>query len=317
MQWFNDVDLNLRIKASAGAIAQLFVTLLVLFSWWLFEKIVMAFAKSSLVNGRRVYADRAWRILTHCITLLIIFAIIFSLMGLILWSFAGYWSFPHAFPDTLVSTHWQNVLSQIPETLSNTLIVGVVSTSLALVLTLFALEAEQQQQKPLSTATSLLIYLPLLIPSIAFLFGIVWMKEQIGGGSVFLYVIMGHLLFVLPYVFLSMATSFRKLDQRYAAVAASLGCSPWRIFWQVKLPQLSIPMLFTYALGLAISFSQYLPTLLLGGGRINTLTTEAVALSSGSSRRLTAVYVIMQLALPALGFLLAWLIPKIIFRQRQ
>lgn len=317
MQWFTDVDLSLRIKASAGAIVQLLVTLLVLFSWWLFEKTVMLITKSSLSNGRRVYADGLWRALTHGITLVIILTIGAALLGLVLWSVAGYWSFPHALPNTLVTDHWHSALTQVPETLSNTLIVGLVSSCLALILTLFALEAEQQRQKPLNAATSLLIYLPLLVPSIAFLFGIVWMKEQIGAGSAFVYVIMGHLLFVLPYVFLSTATSYRKLDLRYAKVAASLGCTPWRIFWSVKLPQLSIPLFFAYALGMAISFSQYLPTLLLGGGRISTITTEAVALSSGASRRVTAVYVIMQLALPAMGFLLAWLIPKIVFRQRQ
>ncbi len=317
MQWFNDVDLSLRIKASAGAVMQLFVTLLVLLSWWLIEQFIMLFAKASLSNGRRIYADGAWRWFTHGITLLIVLMIISALIGLVLWSVAGYWSFPHAFPDTLLSVHWQSALTQIPDTLSNTLIVGAASTTLAIILTLCVLEAEQQRQKPLSAVTSLLIYLPLLVPSIAFLFGIVWMIEQIGIGSVFLYVIMGHLLFVLPYVFLSMATSYRKLDWRYAKVAASLGCTPWRIFWSVKLPQLSIPLLFAYALGLAISFSQYLPTLLLGGGRMNTLTTEAVALSSGASRRITAVYVLMQLVLPACGFLLAWLIPKIVYRQRQ
>jgi putative thiamine transport system permease protein len=76
-------------------------------------------------------------------------------------------------------------------------------------------------------------------------------------------------------------------------------------------------MLFSCALGLAVSFGQYLPTLLLGGGRINTLTTEAVAIASGASRRLSAVYVIIQILLPVVGFILAWLIPKLIFRPRQ
>jgi len=317
MQWFNDVDLGLRIKASAGAVTQLFVTMFVLFLWWLFEKAVMFVAAPSFINGRRSYADGVWRVLTHIVTLIILLSIVSALVGLGLWSVAGYWSFPDALPETLVSLHWQSALTQISETLNNTLLVGFAASTIALLLTLFALEAEQQRQKQLGVTISLIIYLPLLVPSIAFLFGIVWLKEQIGSASAMLYVILGHLLFVLPYMFLTMATSYRKLDLRYAQVAASLGCAPWRVFWSVKLPQLIVPMLFAYALGLAISFSQYLPTLLLGGGRIDTLTTEAVALSSGASRRVTAVYVIMQFALPAFGFLLAWLIPKIVFRQRR
>ena len=70
------------------------------------------------------------------------------------------------------------------------------------------------------------------------------------------------------------------------------------------------------ALGLAISFSQYLPTLLAGAGRINTITTEAVTLANGASRRTSAVYALVQMLLPALFFLLAWAIPKCLYRAR-
>src|SRR3546814_5933909 len=36
--WFNDPDLGMRFLASAGAIAQLLVTLALLASWWLLEQ---------------------------------------------------------------------------------------------------------------------------------------------------------------------------------------------------------------------------------------------------------------------------------------
>ncbi|PKI01964.1 ABC transporter permease [Glaciecola sp. 33A] len=316
MQWFNDVDLHLRIQASAGALVQIMLTLCVLFTWWLLEQCVKRVCLSSLINGRRTYADVTWKFLTHCITLVVLFAIVLALIGLVLWSFAGYWSFPKAYPDQLVTQHWQSALQQLPETISDTILVALAATGVALFLALFTLEAEQQRRTQLSSFTSLMIYLPLLVPSIAFLFGIVWVKEIIGINAVFSMVVVGHLLFVMPYVFLSLATSYRKLDLRYAKVAASLGRSPWSVFYSVKLPQLMPPILFSSALGLAISFSQYLPTLLLGGGRINTLTTEAVAIASGASRRISAVYVILQILLPAFGFILAWLIPKLFFRPR-
>lgn len=74
------------------------------------------------------------------------------------------------------------------------------------------------------------------------------------------------------------------------------------------------PIMVAMALGMAISFSQYLPTLLISGGRFATLTTEAVALASGSSARLNAVYVLLQLSLPLIGFMLAWWLPGWLFR---
>jgi len=317
MQWFNDVDLSLRIKASAGALIQIALTLSVLLTWRLLEQCVKRFGLSTFTNGRRQYGDLCWKILTHTTTFLVLFFIVLALLGLVLWSFAGFWPFPNAYPDQLVSLHWNSALQQLPQTITNTVLVGITATAIALFFTLFALEAEQQHQTQLGSAASLMIYLPLLVPSVAFLFGIVWVKELLGVKAVFSAVVLGHLLFVMPYMFLSLAISYRKLDLRYAKVAASLGCSPFKIFYAVKLPQLLPPMLFSCALGLAVSFGQYLPTLLLGGGRINTLTTEAVAIASGASRRLSAVYVIMQILLPIVGFILAWLIPKLIFRPRQ
>ena len=54
-----------------------------------------------------------------------------------------------------------------------------------------------------------------------------------------------------------------------------------------------------------MSVGQYLPTLLLGAGRITTLTTEAVALASGANRRITGAYGLLQAVWPALAFALA------------
>jgi putative thiamine transport system permease protein len=52
-------------------------------------------------------------------------------------------------------------------------------------------------------------------------------------------------------------------------------------FWRVKLPMLTRPLLMALAVGFSVSIAQYLPTLWLGAGRTPTLTSEAVALSSG------------------------------------
>lgn len=315
MQWFNDVDLNLRIKASAGAILQLAVTGGLIALWLIAEKTIKALCSPALINGQRRYMDSVWQKITAILTILIIAFIALTLVGLVLWSVAGYWRFPSVLPDQLVLLHFQSAFMQMGTPLLNTLALGVVSTVVAIILTLLCLEAEQLRSKTLSNFTSLIIYLPLLVPSIAFLFGLVWLQQLFNNQAAFLNVAFTHLLFVLPYVFLSLASSYRRLDTRFATVAASLGAPPIKVFWQVKLPQLFAPILIAIALGLAISFGQYLPTLLAGGGRIATITTEAVTLANGASRRTSAVYAIMQMLLPLVGFILAWVLPKYIFRS--
>ncbi|WP_227685863.1 ABC transporter permease [Psychrobacter aquimaris] len=315
MQWFNDVDLNLRIKASAGALLQLALTGGLIALWLGAERAIKACFNGTLVNGKRNYADALWQKITAALTTVVIGFILLALIGLVMWSVAGFWRFPAVLPEQLVLLHFQSAFTQMGTPLFNTITIGIVSTVFAIVLTLLCLEAEQLSKKPLSTFTSFIIYLPLLVPSIAFLFGLVWLQQLVNNQTAFFNVAFTHLLFVLPYVFLSLASSYRRLDPRFAHVAASLGATPAKVFLQVKLPQLFAPILIAIALGLAISFGQYLPTLLAGGGRIATITTEAVTLANGASRRTSAVYAIIQMALPLVGFILAWILPKYFFKS--
>ena len=317
MHWFNDVDLNLRIKASAGALLQLALTGGLLALWLSGEKAIKVLFSDSLTNGVREYGGFYWQKLTVILTALVIGFILLSLIALILWSVAGFWRFPNALPEQFTLLHFNSALMQMSNPLFNTLAIGLVTTVFAITVTLLCLESEQLSDKPISRFTSLIIYLPLLVPSIAFLFGLVWIQQWVNNQAAFFNVVFTHLLFVLPYVFLSLASSYRRLDSRFARVAASLGAAPSKVFFKVKLPQLFAPILIAAALGLAISFGQYLPTLLAGGGRIATITTEAVTLANGASRRTSAVYAIMQMALPLIGFILAWVLPKYFFKSAR
>ncbi len=57
-----------------------------------------------------------------------------------------------------------------------------------------------------------------------------------------------------------------------------------------------------------MSIAQYLPTLWLGAGRIPTLTSRAVALSSGGEAQTLAAQALWQLLLPAVCFTLTALL---------
>jgi putative thiamine transport system permease protein len=76
-------------------------------------------------------------------------------------------------------------------------------------------------------------------------------------------------------------------------------------------------VLTAFAVGLAISIGQYLPTQLLGAGRVTTVTTEAVALASGSNRRLIGVWALVQAGLPLIGFMLALALPRFLSVGRR
>jgi putative thiamine transport system permease protein len=162
-----------------------------------------------------------------------------------------------------------------------------------------------------------LVHLPLLVPQIAFVFGLQVLLVRLGLDGTLAAVAWAHLVFVLPYVLLSLADPWRALDRRYARAAAALGASPARVFLAVKLPILLRPVLTAMAVGVAVSVAQYLPTMAAGAGRVATLTTEAVTLSSGADRRILGAHAVLQAALPLACFALALLVPALVHRGRR
>jgi len=77
------------------------------------------------------------------------------------------------------------------------------------------------------------------------------------------------------------------------------------------------PVLIASAVAFAVSVGQYLPTLFAGSGRVATLTTEAVTLSAGADRRVIGTWALMQALLPWVGYLLAALVPALLYARRR
>ena len=124
--------------------------------------------------------------------------------------------------------------------------------------------------------------------------------------------------FVLPYTVLMLrGTVPRPRRPATSPPAWSLGGSPARTFWRVRLPLLRRPIWVALAVGFSVSVAQYLPTVFAGAGRYPTLTTEALALATGGDRRLAAVAALLLALLPllALAAALAVRSPRLGHRQ--
>ena len=233
-----------------------------------------------------------------------------------MWSFSGLWRFPEALPDVLTLRNWSNQGPRIADLVGETLLIGAAATLLALLLVVACLEAEQRHGLRPASRALWLLYLPLIIPQVAFLGGFQTLALSAGFDGGRAMVVLAHLVFVLPYVFLALADPWRAWDNRFDSVARALGASRDRVLWRVRLPMLLRPLLTAAALGFAVSVSQYLPTLLVGGGRIQTLATEAVALAAGGDRRVIGVYATTLALLALAPFLLALLLPRLLWRNR-
>jgi putative thiamine transport system permease protein len=311
LRWFNDPDLSLRFQAAAGACLQLVLTAAGIGLFHLGERIVAALAQPWLSAGGRGGRGRSLRGVSAGTLGLLLALATGSAAGLLIWSLTGRWRFPDALPAAWTLETWARSLPALAGPAGTTLGAGLAATGVALVLVLGCLEHERRAGLHPTVRVLWLLYLPLLVPQIGFLFGIQVLLISVRLDGTALALVWSHLLFVLPYVFLTLADPFRALDERYARSAAGLGAPPGRVFRRVTLPLLLRPILIAAAVGFSVSVAQYLPTLFAGAGRLPTLTTEAVGLAAGADRRVIGVYAFAQAALPLVGFALALILPAL------
>lgn len=161
------------------------------------------------------------------------------------------------------------------------------------------------------------VWLPLVLPALPLAAGQYRLALYAWLDGEWWTVLWGHLLWVVPWMLFILRPAWRQRDPRMAIIARTLGWGPTRIFWLLTLPSLTRPLLTALAVGFSVSIAQYLPTLWLGAGRIPTLTSQAVALSSGGEVQTLAAQALWQLLLPAVCFTLTALLTWLAGRYRR
>ena len=302
---FHDPDLNQIFWASAGACLQLLIALFAILLWRLGELVASTSGRRRIVAGWPGRPSRLAASAAFAGAALVIAAAMAGLAATLLWSFAKRWTIGSAMPEALTLATWMQQLPVALKALTATAVIGISPAMAALLLTIALLEEERRESLKARQRHYWLLYAPLLLPQIGFLFGIETLLVRSDLDGTWSGLVWTHFLFVLPYVYLSLSEPWRALDPRYERTARCLGRGPLAVLVTLKLPLLARPILVALALGFAVSVGQYLPTLFAGAGRFQTLTTEAVALAAGDDRRVVGVYTALQMFLPALGFALA------------
>ncbi len=317
LRWFDAADLRSIFPAAAGAALQVLIVALAILLWHLGERVVARLSAAWLTGGRRGHLQQAGQWLGAVASLLVLGLSLIAIVSLIIWSLAIAWRFPALLPQTWTFDNWMRPGLDILRPLITSLWVALGATAIALLLCFACLENERRHGLHPTARALWLIYLPLLVPQISFLFGTQALFAWLGIDASAIALIWSHLLFVLPYVFLMLADPWRALDERYIRTGLCLGAGRGRLFLTVMLPILLRPILIAAAVGFSVSIALYLPTLFAGAGRFDSLTLEAVAANASGDRRIAGVHGFLQAALPLAAFAAALILPAIAFRHRR
>ncbi len=119
-----------------------------------------------------------------------------------------------------------------------------------------------------------LLFMPFLVPGLVLGIGLSVGLEPIGLGrtrGTFVPVVLGHLLWAMPLVFVVMAAVIRELDRDLEAAAASLGAPPLAVLRTITVPLLGPGLMASLILGFVISLHEFVMALFLTSAGTTTL----------------------------------------------
>jgi putative spermidine/putrescine transport system permease protein len=205
---------------------------------------------------------------------ILIIWLILPLVPLAIWSFARGWRFPDLLPQDWSLQAWDYALSArsgVLESLGLTVLIAGLATALSILIGVPAGRALGMYRFRGKGLVELVILAPVIVPGIAVALGLHGIFIQAGLTNTLAGVVLVHLIPTLPYMTLVMAAVFANLDPAYEAQARSLGASALQTFRHVTLPAILPGIIVGGLFAFLVSWSQYVLTLVIGGGRIITL----------------------------------------------
>lgn len=305
MALVNDPDS--RAAASAGALVLAAMVVACFLIVRVLEQVIGTLAAVRRRSGARGKSFGIFRFAGKGVVLSLLITCFASLALVVVWSFTRRWRFPDVLPSQWTIQNWTGRGDMLLQPALTTMSIAITVMVLAIASAILWLELERNRIAPKLDG---MWFLPLLIPQVSLLFG--WQAVALWSGidGHWSTVVYTHWLYTLPYVVLILAVAWRELDPLWGHAAHSLGAGYWKVLWKIRLPMLRRPLSQAAAVAVAVSVAQYLPTLLLGAGRHQTLATELVTSFGGVDRRIIAALAVLQSLLPLVAFILALLYPR-------
>ncbi|MBX3280130.1 MAG: ABC transporter permease subunit [Acidobacteria bacterium] len=220
-----------------------------------------------------------------------------ALLGL--WSIARGWYWPALLPREWSARAWGYVFapeSGIASALAMSAGIALAVTVLSLAVALPAARALALHEFSGKRLLLFALLLPVIAPPLASAMGVHALYLRYGLADTMAGVILVHLIPAAPYATLMLAGSFARFDTDYEAQARTLGASPLAVWRSVTLPAIAPGLAVAASFAFLISWSQYLTTVFIGGGRIVTLPLVLVAFQRGGDEAITAALSLVFLA---------------------
>ena len=238
----------------------------------------------------------------YVIRALLYLVLVAPLALFIVYSFTEGWFFPAPFPSEWTNTTFQRAMDD-PRTLDGMwqgFVIAVIVSLLSLILAFPAARALGLRQFRGRQIAWLVLFLPTVVPPLAIGMGLNILFLRVGLAGTIIGVSLAHLISTLPYTVFTLSSAFARYDENYEHQALALGASPVQIFFNITLRMMTPSLVVATLFAFLVSWSQYLLTLLIGGGKIITLPVLLFTAASGGNPSTIAIKSLLFILPPAL-----------------
>lgn len=180
-----------------------------------------------------------------------------------------------------LTLHWMARLFEsgaLWEPLLNSLLIGIMSASLAAALGTVGAVGLSSLAGALPAWLRTLIMLPILLPEVitglSLLLFFLLLRLPLG----FATVVIAHASFSASFVFYVVMEQLKKLDPHMTEAAQDLGATPKEIFWLVTLPNIAPGVLGGWLIAFTLSFDDFLISFFTSGTGLTTLPLKIYSL---------------------------------------
>ncbi len=236
------------------------------------------------------------KILRSVLFALLIAAIVLPVLTLALWAFALRWPWPDLLPvwgsrgvaEVLTSADAAAMLRGTAISLAVALLAVALSLPGARVLAFYEFRGKGIVEGAL--------LLPLFTPTISVALGLQFVFLKAGLANTLQGVILVQVVPCIPYVVTLLRNGFEAFGRVYEEQAFALGASRREVWLDISLPLLRPYIAAALWMAFLVSSGQYLLTFVIGGGLVETPTTQLFAYAQNGERPAAAVLSLFFLA---------------------
>jgi putative spermidine/putrescine transport system permease protein len=184
------------------------------------------------------------------------------------------------FPPQGLSLRWfENIfaIAAFRRTIVTSLQIAFLATALALLIGVPAAYAMNRYRIALPSWLSTLFVLPVLVPELVLGFSLLRSLAVGLEAPIFLSLLLGHTLLVLPYIVRIVGASLASFDFAIEEAAISLGTPPLKAFATVVLPNVRPAVMAAFILAFITSINDVSISIFLTGPGISTLPIQILA----------------------------------------